>query len=127
MALLRRLYFNALFGALGGLLGWMLFGELVNPLWSWQQQALCGGALIGALVGACVVGVDAILDLAWLRFVRFAAIGILLGGLGGAIGFWLGECVHYFLLPPSSTGELNATGVLGLVLARALGWMFFGL
>ena len=26
MALLGRIYFNAVFGALGGLLGWMLFG-----------------------------------------------------------------------------------------------------
>lgn len=125
MALMRRLYFNALFGALGGLLGWMLFGELVSPLWSWPKQALFGGALIGALVGGCVVGAEALMDLAWLRFIRFAAIGILLGAVGGALGFWLGECVHYFLLP--STGDLSSAGVAGLVLARALGWMFFGL
>ena len=31
MALLNRMYFNAVFGALGGLLGWMLFGVLGDP------------------------------------------------------------------------------------------------
>ena len=29
MALLTRIYFNAVFGALGGLLGWLLFGVFV--------------------------------------------------------------------------------------------------
>jgi hypothetical protein len=125
MALLRRLYVNALFGALGGLLGWMLFGELVSPQWSWTAQQLGGGALIGAMIGGLVVSVDALLDRALVRFVRFAAVGILLGGLGGAVGFWLGERVHYSLVP--STGELSTAGLVGVVLARGLGWMFFGL
>ena len=125
MAFVRRLYFNALFGALGGLLGWMLFGELINPLWSWTTQQLCGGALIGSLIGCFVVSVDAILDRALLRFVRFAAVGTVMGGVGGALGFWLGEQVHYALVP--STGELSSSGLAGLVLARGLGWMFFGL
>ena len=31
MALLTRIYFNAVFGALGGLLGWMLFGVFTDP------------------------------------------------------------------------------------------------
>ncbi len=32
MALLSKIYFNAVFGALGGLLGWMLFGVLGERL-----------------------------------------------------------------------------------------------
>src|SRR5439155_21759007 len=31
MALLTRIYFNAVFGGLGGLLGWMLFGIFGDP------------------------------------------------------------------------------------------------
>src|SRR5437016_2742809 len=66
MALLARIYFNAVFGALGGLLGWLLFGVFgdkspSNP----NQQVLgeiLGGALIGGFIGYLVVSVDAIRD-----------------------------------------------------------------
>ena len=80
MALLARVYFNAVFGALGGLLGWMLFGVFgdKNPRHPWQM-ALLGGALIGGLIGYFVVSVEAIRDQSFLRFVRLASYGVVLG------------------------------------------------
>ena len=61
MALLTRIYYNAVFGALGGLFGWMLFGVLgdknpseinvflfLSPL---DFNLQLGGALIGGLIG----------------------------------------------------------------------------
>jgi hypothetical protein len=52
MALLSRIYFNAVFGGLGGLLGWVLFGIFgdKNAATDRQQffQLVIGGALSAA-------------------------------------------------------------------------------
>ena len=121
----HRIYYNTLFGALGGLLGWMLFGEWIDARWNWWMLALAGGALIGAMIGYCIASVEAFHDAVLLRFIRFASMGTLLGAMGGALGFWLGESIHYWLLP--SSGELNWINTATLIISRALGWGFFGL
>ena len=134
MARLLRVYFNAMFGALGGLLGWMLFGEFLGspqgagdskPPWEWWEQALYGGAIVGALIGYFVVSVDAILDRALVRFCRYAAYGIVLGAVGGALGSWLGDWVNVKLAQESA--EAARFDIVGKLLARGLGWMLFGL
>ena len=106
MALLTRIYFNAVFGALGGLLGWMLFGIFANPaaanpetLAFWLNLFL-GGAVVGGAIGYFVVSVEAYRDRSLLRFVRLASYGVLLGALGGAFGMVLGEWVNFGLEPP---------------------------
>jgi hypothetical protein len=124
MALLERIYFNALFGALGGLLGWLLFGVFGDKNYSSIGQQLLGGACIGGLIGYLIVSVEAIRDRSLLRFCRLASYGVLLGALGGAVGMWLGEQVNYYLVQ----GLLSASSLrrVGEVLARGLGWMFLG-
>src|SRR3974377_1673445 len=65
MALLVRVYLNAVFGGLGGLLGWLLFGVFGNksaPENLIVPQLLLGGALIGGIIGYFVVSVEAIRD-----------------------------------------------------------------
>lgn len=124
MARLVQIYYNAVFGALGGLLGWMLFGIFTPPAvgeWDWHA-ALAGGAIIGLVIGYFVDSVDAILDRSLVRFVRYAAYGIILGAIGGAVGYWVGDWVNYALMPSGSDA-----GLIGRVTARALGWMLFGL
>ena len=61
MALASRIYFNAVFGGLGALFGWMLFGILGDANPSSQRAFLMfthedtnlflGGALIGGMIG----------------------------------------------------------------------------
>jgi MFS family permease len=126
MARVLRIYFNAVFGGLGGLLGWMLFGEFVSDEWDWWVSALIGGALIGAIIGYFVVSVDAILDRALVRFARYAAYGVLLGGLGGAAGFWIGDWVRHLLVGLGGF-ELSTGQMVLSVLGRGCGWMVFGL
>jgi hypothetical protein len=133
MALLVRVYFNGVFGALGGLLGWMLFGvfgdknppqNLVIP------QLLLGGALIGGLIGYFAVSVEAIRDRSLVRFCRLATDGVVLGALGGAVGMLLGDSVNYVLVQ-SLGARHGSRGVtlhlLGSMTARGLGWMALGL
>jgi hypothetical protein len=129
MALLVRIYFNAVFGALGGLLGWLLYGVFGdrNPDESRQLvQMLLGGAIIGGLIGYFVVSVEAIRDFSPIRFCRLAAYGVVLGALGGAIGMLVGDWVNYALVPNPAQASATAR-LLGSMLARGLGWIFLGL
>src|SRR5476649_635974 len=74
MAILSKMYFNAVFGALGGLLGWMLFGVLGERLpQNNDLNLLLGGAIIGGCIGYFVVSVEAIRDRSLVRFARLAS------------------------------------------------------
>jgi hypothetical protein len=121
MALLSRIYFNAVFGALGGLLGWMLFGVFGDPGASGLRQWLIGGAILGGSIGYFVVSVEAIRDQALVRFCRLASYGLVLGALGGALGMWLGEYVNFILVE-----KYAARSWLIGVLARGLAWSVLG-
>jgi hypothetical protein len=136
MALFSRIYFNAVFGALGGLLGWMLFGvfgdkSVADSDRFWFSpvfwQLLGGGALIGGSIGYFVVSVEAIRDRSLLRFVRLAAYGVVLGALGGAAGILIGEGVNYLLVGwMGASRERPVLHLLEAMFARGLGWMFLG-
>ncbi len=130
MALWSRIYFNAVYGGLGGLLGWMLFGVLGNRnpinqsaflfLSQIDVNLLLGGALIGGLIGYFVVSVDALRDQSLLRFARLASYGVILGGLGGAVGMYLGDFVNFILI------RILGDHLLVTMLARGLGWSLLG-
>jgi MFS family permease len=134
MALLGRIYFNAVFGALGGLLGWLLFGVFgtKNPgddvvpgldfagITHADVNALLGGVLIGGAIGYFVVSVEALRDRSPVRFARLASYGVLLGAFGGAIGMLIGDLANFYLL------RLLGQNVLVTMLARGVGWMFLG-
>jgi hypothetical protein len=130
MGLLVRVYFNAVFGGLGGLLGWLLFGvfgDKSSP--NAANQALLGGALIGGFIGYLVVSVDAIRDRSFVRFCRLASYGVVLGAAGGALGLWAGESVHFALVGKLASWHTGAWAVLrvaGEVVARGFCWMLLG-
>jgi hypothetical protein len=130
MALLARIYFNAVFGGLGGLLGWMLFGVFGDRYAAEAAaQQIIGGALIGGFIGYFEVGVDAIRDGSLVRFCRLASYGVVLGALGGALGMWVGERVHFYLVTLLTNWRGGTAGTMGAVfevLSRGLGWMFLG-
>jgi Inner membrane component of T3SS, cytoplasmic domain len=128
MALLTRVYFNAVFGALGGLLGWMLFSIFGHKIASGQTlQLLQDGALVGGGIGYLVVSVEAIRDRSWLRFVRLASYGVLLGALGGAIGMFVAEQVNYWLVSGVGAARGSTVKFLAQVFIRGLGFLFLGL
>jgi hypothetical protein len=139
MALLSRLYWNAVFGALGGLVGWMLFGVFGDkyanseiafrlfffiPLTNADVNSLLGGSLIGGAIGYFVVSVDAIRDRSFQRFVRLASYGVLLNALGGALGMLSGEKINDFL-NRTLIGLFDYRLLIGMA-ARGLGWSLLG-
>ena len=129
MALFSRVYFNAVFGALGGLLGWMLFGVFGDKNQSDFGQRVLGGALIGGAIGYLVVSVDGFRDRSLIRFCRLACYGVILGAAGGVVGMLLGEQVNEFLVKRlgSDRGHATLGHRLATMGARGLGWMFLGL
>jgi hypothetical protein len=130
MGLLIRIYYNAVFGALGGLLGWMLFSIFGNKSASegaLSAQLLQDGALVGGGIGYFVVSVEAIRDRSWLRFVRLASYGVVLGAIGGAIGMFVAERVNFALVGGIGAIRGNTVKLLGTVLTRGLGFLFLGL
>jgi hypothetical protein len=130
MGLLTRIYFNAVFGALGGLLGWMLFSIFGNKVASegaLTRQLLQDGALVGGGIGYFVVSVEAIRDRSWLRFVRLASYGVLLGAAGGAAGMFVAERVNFALVGGIGAIRGNLLKLLLTVLTRGLGFSLVGL
>jgi Inner membrane component of T3SS, cytoplasmic domain len=128
--LLLRIYFNAVFGGLGGLLGWMLYGIFVDPRGDWPEvlQWFVGGLLIGGSIGYLVVSVEAIRDRSLVRFSRLASYGLLLGAAGGAVGFVVGEWINIGVARAvGADREGGALYMIGAAVARGLGWMVLGL
>jgi hypothetical protein len=126
----NRVYFNAVFGGLGGLIGWMLFGILGDraaPAERVLAELALGGALIGGSIGYFLAGSDALRDRSALRFFRTGTYGLLLGAVGGALGMVLGDVVHHRLIEWRGTGRPgDAMTLAGAMLARGLGWVWLG-
>jgi hypothetical protein len=123
MALWSRIYYNAVYGGLGGLLGWMLFGVFGNRQTADSSlNLLLGGAILGVSIGFFVVGVEAIRDQSLVRFARLASYGVLLSWVGGALGMWLGDQVNYGINSVFKTDFILLT-----MPARGLGWSLLGL
>jgi Inner membrane component of T3SS, cytoplasmic domain len=140
MALWSRIYYNAVYGGLGGLVGWMLFGVFGNRSPSIERSqlfltyeslnSLLGGALIGMAIGFFVVGVEAIRDQSLVRFARLGSYGALLSWGGGALGMFAGDAVNvgcmdlwrfFFGIPPAAIET-----IIG-IFARGLGWSLLGI
>ncbi len=123
-----RIYFNAVFGGLGGLLGWVLFGAFADPRGQGAAHWLLGGALIGGPIGYLVVGVEALRDRSLVRFSRLASYGLVLGAAGGAVGLLLGELIYGAVIEPLGADRArSAAYLLGAAAARGLGWTVLGL
>lgn len=125
MALLTRIYFNTVYGALGGLLGWMLLSIFGRDSAD-TEQLLVNGALVGAGIGYLVVSVEAIRDRSWLRFGRLASYGLLLGAVGGAAGMLLAEQINFVLVRHIGAIRGSSVAFLLTVLARGLGFLVLG-
>jgi hypothetical protein len=114
---LRQIYFNAVLGGSGGLLGWLLI-TLVQTVFDLSKlNIFVQDALVGLVVGVCIgfaIGsVEGIIASRSLqRLLRGGAYGSVLGALGGVIGLVLGEAIF----------DVFAGGVW----ARAFGWAIFG-
>jgi len=114
----RRVYFNALLGGAGGLLGWLVISLLGSFVSLDGLNVYVRDAIIGPLLGLCMgFAVGSTEGLVGSRSLRRVFLGgrygAALGALGGVLGLVLGELIF------------NLAG--GGVWPRALGWAFFGI
>ncbi|MBK9942094.1 MAG: FHA domain-containing protein [Kouleothrix sp.] len=108
-----QIYYTAVLGALGGLLGWWIMGSLPTGAWNvWLAYPLVGMGL-GACIGGCVAATDgAVIKRSASRAVRDGLAGGLVGGLAGLAGLLL--------------AELGFLAIGGGLAGRTLGWMALG-
>jgi hypothetical protein len=108
-----QIYYTAVFGALGGLLGWWIMGSLPTGAWNvWVAYPIVGAGL-GLCIGACVAATDgALIKRSPRRALRDSIAGGVLGTLAGLVGLLL--------------AEVSFLAFEGGLFGRALGWMALG-
>lgn len=110
----QQIYYNAIFGAIGGLIAWLVLGQFPTATWNlWIATAIIGAGA-GLFIGAAVGAVDgAVAKRSARRTVIGAVLGALAGLFSGLAGLLIGQAG--FLL----------TG--GGFVGRTLGWTMLGL
>src|SRR5262249_48131591 len=108
-----QIYYTAVLGALGGLLGWWVVGSVATGAWNvWLAYALIGLGL-GLGIGGCVAATDgALIKRSPGRALRDGLAGGAAGALAGLAGLLL--------------AEIGFLSIGGGLLGRALGWMALG-
>lgn len=110
-----RLYYFAIFGAMGGLIAWKLsdlIGLSFTPFLLLNEIIV--GGMIGLVIGLFVGLAEGVARHNAWKALQSAGLGCLLGLAGGAIGLPFAELV-----------SIRIFG--GQVWSRALGWAVFGL
>ncbi len=109
-----RTYYYAVFGAIGGLIGWQVSNLLGLSFISniYLSEAIVG-SLVGLSIGLMIGIAEGALTLNLVQAAKSGGLGGLLGLGAGALGLPLGEWLF----------QSAGAGVYG----RALGWAVFGL
>lgn len=114
MSKARQIYYSAIFGAIGGLLAWLVIGSVATGRWGLTFANLFVGAGVGLFIGGMVGAVDGIMNKQALRPALSGSITGAIGGMvSGALGLLLGGAIFVVF----------GGGFLG----RLLGWLLLGL
>ncbi len=109
-----RTYYSAVFGAIGGLIGWQASNLLgLSFIRSIYLSEAIVGALVGLSIGLLIGVAEGVLTRNFVQVLKSGGFNYLLGAVAGAIGLPISE----FLF------QLVGAGMIG----RALGWGIFGL
>ena len=109
-----RTYFYAVFGAIGGLIGWQMSDFLgLSFITNLYLSEAVVGALIGFVIGLFIGVTEGLLTQNFVQAVRAGLFSAFLGLIAGAIGLPLSEYLF----------QAVGAGLFG----RALGWGVFGL
>jgi hypothetical protein len=109
-----QIYYNAVFGAIGGLVAWLLVGLLPTATWNLWLAVAFIGAGAGLFIGGAVGMVEGAVV---KRSAVQALLGLILGGVAGLLSGLVG------LLIGQAAFLVSGGGFLG----RALGWTALGL
>mgnify|MGYP001005797089 CR=1 FL=1 len=131
-----RIYYYFIIGAIGGLTGWYISTIFGNSIGKDFAADIFGkgfvyyvafGAMLGAIIGVAVSAYDGISNRSWQRFVKFGAIGFLLGALAGAFSLPLIDFIYQSLASAASQAKSSGSSKTVLVfLIGGLCWVLFG-
>src|SRR5579859_6804694 len=133
-----QVYYTAVLGALGGLLGWWLIGSVATATWNLWLASTLVGAVLGLSIGGCVALTEgALMKRVIRRALRDMLVGALAGLLVGAVGLLIAEggflgigggliarmggCIGLSELPVNRQLWRTIYGTLGGLLGGALG------
>ncbi len=116
MSLRMRIYYNAVCGALGGLLAWAISGLLLGSTTTSFAALLAHDALLGAVAGICIGGALGAVDGFQARNWRQAGRGLFYGGALGLIGGLVGLVASEMIFSAAGGG----------LWPRTAGWAVFG-
>jgi hypothetical protein len=109
----RQIYYNAVFGAIGGLLGWLVVGSINTGGWNiWLAYAFVGAG-VGLFIGGMVGAVEGVVI---KQSAPRAALGVLAGAAAGLVSGFLGLLL----------GEAGFLFLGGGLAGRSLGWLLLG-
>ena len=142
MSLQAKTYLNLLAGALAGFLAWVLtdltgwFSDVFQVHYRMSlglfgaPKFLLYGAIFGALLGLMLALIDSLSLETRRRQIQTLALGIGLGALGGWLGLGIGETVYYLAFKltglPIDEAPHNPGQFLVLLIGRAFGYAFIG-
>jgi len=109
-----QIYYDAVFGAIGGLIAWMVVGKVDTTSWNIHLANMFVGAGIGFFIGGALGTVDGLI-------VKRSPLNALFGALGGVIAGLISGMLGLL------TGGFFFVVIGGGLIARLLGWMTFGL
>jgi hypothetical protein len=114
MSRTMRIYYYAVLGAMGGLIGWQTSNTLGLSFWSnlYYSEIVVGG-LIGLSIGALIGLSEGLVSRNLLQIIKSGLLSGGLGFLGGGVGL------------PIAEGLFQSLG--GGPWSRALGWAIFGI
>ena len=89
-----QIYYNALFGAIGGFLGWLVVGSLPTQTWNiWLASAFIGAG-VGMCIGLTVGAVEGVIIKRSVKQTLWGALrGAGIGLLSGMVGLIVGEII----------------------------------
>ena len=122
-----QFYYNTLFGAIGGLIAWLLIGLVPTGPWQVHLANSFVGALIGMFIGGALGTVEGlVIKRSFGRTLLGVISGVLLGVLGGGFGLLLGGFV-FIQIKGGLIGRMLGWMALGFFLGAAQGLMGFKL
>ena len=113
MTKIVQIYYNAVFGAIGGLVAWLAIGLFQTGTWNLWLAVIFIGAGTGLFIGSAVGMVEGAVV---KRSIPRALIGLILGGIAGLVSGLVGLLI----------GQVGFLITNGGFIGRALGWTALG-
>ena len=114
MTKLWQFFYNAIFGAIGGLMAWLVIGQVDTTAWGVHLANAFTGAGIGFFIGGALGTVEGLL-------VKRSLVRTVTGVMGGTIAGLISGLLGLLL------GGVGFVLIQGGLIARILGWMALGI